>query len=74
MFTKIRGDIRKQRLITGVTVMSTLRCRHTRQDDIVANVSSPVSLLPAINYRRCHGIRDKAKSPVSTIPAIIYRW
>ncbi len=30
--------------------MFTLRCR---QADIVATVSSPVSLLPAINYRQC---------------------
>jgi hypothetical protein len=36
--------------ITVFNLMLTLRCR---QADILATVSSPVSLTPAVNYRRC---------------------
>jgi hypothetical protein len=72
-FTKIRGDIRKQRLITGVTVMSTFRCRHTRQVDIVVSVSSPVSWNTGLG--QITGVNNTSNnfSLVTTTPAIIYR-
>ncbi len=65
-------------------LMFALRCTKA---DIVATVSSPLSLLPVINYLQCHcyrrlivagmiklmKIRDSNLSPVTITPMIIFR-